>query len=70
MDFPEEKRIDPENLNSCDKSESMLENDTDKMRIGADPHEEKVYCRHCGAWITQEEWEEVDLGEQMTGVDS
>lgn len=65
MEYDEKDRIDPEELNSCDKSESDL--DTDKMRTKADPENGKIVCVHCDRWIDSDEWEQVDLGKQMTG---
>lgn len=67
-EYPDEDHIDPEDLNSCDKSESDL--DTDKLRIASDPNEEVVYCKHCGNWVTHEEYDKVDLGDISTGVSS
>lgn len=68
-EYPEEKHIEPSEFNSCDKSESDL--DTDKARICSDPHESKVYCKHCGNWVTHEEWEEeAELGDIMTGTEN
>lgn len=50
------EHVDIEEFDTCDKEESDL--DSDKSRIVSKVDDDKVRCKHCGNWITSEEYEE------------
>ena len=49
------KYVDIEEFDTCDKEESDL--DSDRSRIVSKSNDNKVKCKHCGNWITSEEYE-------------